>query len=169
MACAAQSLSRSVPAVTAAQRPFAWPVFAIAQAKHVAVQVVSQQTPSTHARDVHSFPMVHVAPLAFRATQVPPTQKLAVTHCKSVVHPCRHPSAAHTADWQSTTAGPVQTPLLQERAAVNIVPAQIASAHLVVESYLRQAPLPSQVPSRPHIAGNSVGQLSSGSVPACTG
>jgi hypothetical protein len=139
------------------------------QATQVPVQPVSQHTPSTQARDEHSLPVVQAAPFDFRATHAPLAQWLVVGQSVSTVHPWRQPSAVHAAVLQSIAMGAVHIPLVQTRAAVNMVPEHVGSPHFVVASYFRHAPLPSHVPSRPHIAGGSAGHSSSGSFPDWTG
>jgi hypothetical protein len=57
-------------------------------------------------------------------------------------------------------------PVVQLEAAVNIVPVQEAARHCVPVAYLRQAPLPSQEPSRPQVEAAAIVHWSSGSVPA---
>jgi hypothetical protein len=71
---AAHSLSGSVPLATARHRPFACPVLPDEQALQRPEQPLSQQTPSTHALDVHCPLTLHGAPLAWVATHRPPAQ-----------------------------------------------------------------------------------------------
>ena len=59
-------------------------------------------------------------------------------------------------------------PVVQVDAAVNIVPVQEGRAHCVPAAYLRQAPLPSQAPSRPQVEAAAIVHWSSGSEPAIT-
>jgi hypothetical protein len=70
----AQSLSGSWPAGMGAQCPFAWPVFALLHALHVASHKPSQQKPSTQWPFVHSFIIVQVLPSAFFALHMPDRQ-----------------------------------------------------------------------------------------------
>jgi hypothetical protein len=68
-----------------------------------------------------------------------------------------------------TVAGVTQVPLpLQLAAGVSVFPVQVAAAHEVPEAYFRQAPLPSQKPSRPQVEAAAIVHWLSGSVPAAT-
>jgi hypothetical protein len=59
-----------------------------------------------------------------------------------------------------------QVPLpLQNEAATELPPLQLAPAHWVVAGYSRQAPAPLQVPSRPQVVVAWAGQRASGSTP----
>jgi hypothetical protein len=64
------SLSGSVPAVTAAQWPFATPVLVITQASQVPLQALVQQTPSAQNPPAHWALAVQVAPSARVGEQV---------------------------------------------------------------------------------------------------
>jgi len=57
---------------------------------------------------------------------------------------------------------------LQVAAGVSVEPVQVAAAHWVPAAYLRQAPLPLQEPSVPHVDGSWRGHWLSGSWPAGT-
>jgi hypothetical protein len=57
-------------------------------------------------------------------------------------------------------------PDVQVDGVVSIPAVQVATAHWVPTAYLRQAPLPSQEPSRPQVDAASVAHWFSGSVPA---
>src|SRR5205814_2250977 len=54
------------PAATAAQVPFAAPVFMLLQAVHAPVQALLQQKPSTQNDDAHCMPVVQVWPAPAR-------------------------------------------------------------------------------------------------------
>ncbi|MEA2699464.1 MAG: hypothetical protein QOI66_3735 [Myxococcales bacterium] len=57
----------------------------------------------------------------------------------------------------------------QREAAVSVAPTQVAGLQIVPTEYLRHWPAPSQVPSRPQLAGISSGQSLWGSVPTSAG
>jgi hypothetical protein len=57
----------------------------------------------------------------------------------------------------------------QREAAVSVDPTQVAGLQIVPTEYLRHWPAPSQVPSRPQLAGVSSGQSLRGSVPTSAG
>src|ERR1700690_1679368 len=71
---------------------------------------------------------------------------------------------------QLWVAGVGHVPLASQRdASVIVEPVHDASAHVTPCAYLRQAPAPSQTPSRPHVATVSSGHWSRGSVPTSAG
>ena len=59
----------------------------------------------------------------------------------------------------------VQTPAAQRNASVSVEPLHDGCLHTMPVGYLRHAPLPSQVPSKPQLALPSSAQSSRGSVP----
>jgi len=118
---------------------------------------------------VHSLPSVHEDPSDFRAAQAPEAQYAPAAQSASFMQPDWQPEVVHTACLQSVAVATWQVPPPQVRAGVNMAPAQAAIAHTVVESYLRQPPLPSQVPSRPHISGGSLAQSVPDGLPDRTG
>ena len=59
----------------------------------------------------------------------------------------------------------MQTPPVQREASVRVEPLHDGSLQTIPVGYLRQAPLPSQVPSKPQLALPSSGHSSRGSVP----
>jgi hypothetical protein len=67
----AHSLSGSVASLTGLQSPLVFPVFAFEHAMHSAEQAFSQQTPSTHEPDEHSWSRPHGLPFGFFGAQSP--------------------------------------------------------------------------------------------------
>ena len=59
----------------------------------------------------------------------------------------------------------MQAPPVQRKASVSVEPLHDGCLHTMPVGYLRQAPLPSQVPSMPQLALPSSGQSLRGSVP----
>src|SRR6185436_3025698 len=64
--------------------------------------------------------------------------------------------------WQAPVA-------VQVLASVSVEPVQLPGLHTVAAEYLRQLPWPSQLPSRPQVAGGSTSHSLSGSSPALMG
>jgi hypothetical protein len=135
---------------------------------HVAVQVVAQQMPCAQMPLAQSLFAVQVAPLG-RFVQTPVEQTFGDTQSVSALHdvlqaPVPQPNGSHidvVAVWQ------VPVPL-HVRAEVSVEPVQLGATQVVPAAYSRQAPMPSQVPSRAHVPAPSSGHCASGSWPAGT-
>jgi len=142
------------PAWTGRQRPFGSLVFVIRQEKHVAVQALSQQTPSMQSPDEHSLLLAHGAPLSFWAVQTPAAlQVVPATQSPSPwqTGPRHAVADAHTVlPAHAIAAGRTQVPApSQAGAARNCALSHEVDPQTVPGTANRHPPLPSQVPSRP--------------------
>jgi hypothetical protein len=123
---------------------------------HEPVQALLQQTPSAQKVFTHSRPLWHAWPLAFLAVHAPLTQKLLTQSASAVQRAGRHAVVVvglhRTPPGQGAAlaAGQVPAPL-QKRCGVSWDTEHTGSAQLNVGAAKRQAPLPSQVPSRPQV------------------
>jgi len=114
----------------------------------VLLQAVSQQTPSTQLPLEQSPPTLHIVPFVSTGTQALATQWLPVEQSLLETHDVTHDEAPHAYaphDW-SVVVWQVPAPS-QVRAGVNVETLHAAATQVVPTVYLRQAPLPSQVPS----------------------
>jgi hypothetical protein len=90
------SLSGSVAAATAPHVPFTpLPFLAFVHAMQVAVQPVSQQTPSAQNPLVQPPAAAHDAPSPCLSAQTPALQNALETQSPSVLHEVRHAAALH--------------------------------------------------------------------------
>ena len=141
-----------------------------AQVWQVPPHAVLQQTPSTQNPLMQSPPTAQAVPLFSCGTQWPAAQWLPAVQSAFDPQLVAHDAAPHMYAPQSEVAGVWQTPApLQVLAGVNVVPLHIAAAQTVPATHRRQAPPPSQKPSRPQLDGRSAVHSLSGSVPPTTG
>jgi hypothetical protein len=139
----------SWPAGTLAQVP------ALPYAAHdlqVPRQAVLQQTPCSQNPELHCAAVVHDAP-GGSLPQLLFMQMLGETQSALVAQSMRHALlVAHTnGSHIDVVAGRQRPAPSQVRAEVNVDPLQEASAQVIPAGHCRQAPLPSQVPSLPHV------------------
>src|SRR5258708_16448328 len=170
---AAQSSLGSLPAWTAAQVRFFWPVRASVQAVQAPVQAVSQQTLSgEQLPERHWAAVSQASPAIFFTLQVPFEQKLPSGQSPSPLQGLAQPVMAQGLLPQAMTMPTAQVPLLsQVPTGVNLLSLeQEAGEQTCSCPGLRQALWPSQVPSWPHwdVAPPSL-PPPRGSMPADTG
>jgi len=144
-------LSGSCPTATFAQLP-RLPVSA--QDLHVPVQVELQQTPCWQSPDAHSVAPAQVVPSGF-FVHVPPLQTFCAAQSAVVVQLTLQAFAvvSHTKFPHDVAVAATQVPVpLHMLAGVNVATMQLAARQVVPAAYLRQPPLPSQVPSLAQVA-----------------
>jgi hypothetical protein len=91
-------------------------------------------------------------------------------HCASPEHTVRHwPLSPQTYGSQGCPVVGRQAPALQRKASVMVDPVQEGCLHSRPVGYLRQAPAPSQTPSRPQLATPSSGHSLRGSLETSAG
>jgi hypothetical protein len=129
-----------------------------------------QHAPSSQKPELHSVAAVHVPPSGF-LPQLALMQVLGAVHSASFEHTVWQTAfAPQMKGAQLWVAGVGHVPLASQRdARVIVEPVHDASAQVTPCAYLRQAPAPSQTPSRPHVATVSSGHWSRGSVPPSAG
>jgi len=143
-----------------------------AQLTHAPRQLLLQQTPSVQNPDAHSESLAHTAPRGF-APQLPLTQLTPLTQSKSVLHvTTQAPVEGSQLNGAQSVVGPG---LQRPRPSQTFTPTTDATSHepalhTVPATWLRQAPLPSQVPSSPQVDSSDAGQrlASRGAPPAGT-
>src|SRR3954471_19505783 len=118
-----------------------------------------QQTPSAQKFEAHCDPALQMAPSGFGPqlpfTHLEPTQSLSEAQVARQM-----PVVALQLNGAQMTVGPaVHVPRpSQTRPPLTAAPSQAPGAHVVPRTKLRQAPAPSQVPSRPQVDGSEAGQ-----------
>jgi hypothetical protein len=141
-------------------------LFVALQVEQVPLQAVSQQTPSTQWPLPQSLASSHTVPFVSTGTQAVATQWLPAAQSVFARHDVAHEAAPHAYaphDW-SIDNPQVPAPS-QVRAVVNVETLHDAATQIVPTVYLRHAPLPSHVPSRPQVDIGSTVHSLSGSVP----
>jgi hypothetical protein len=125
------------------------------------VQATLQHTPSAQKPDAQSVPTLQVAPFIF-------LPQLAFTHCWPLAHWLVWVHASKQAfvvmsqvyGAQMTVGPGRQRPApSQERAPTTASPSQVPWPHGVPAVYLRHAPAPSHVPSKPQVVASAVWQV----------
>ena len=101
---------------------------------------------------------------------LPPVQtKFALMQSALLVQPVLQAPVPQLYGVQEVVPGLLQVPVpLHVDAGVSVEPVQVAAAHCVPEANSRQAPFPSQAPSRPQLVAATAVHWSSGSLPAAT-
>jgi hypothetical protein len=145
--------SGSAPAATVVHVPA---VPGSAQDWQIPLQAAAQQTPCSQKAELHSPATLHETPSGF-LPQLPFTQVLGAEHSAFVVQVVRQPAVpSQVKGAQVCVAAGVQVPFPSQRATSVIVePLHAAALQTAPLGYLRQAPAPSQTPSRPHDANPS--------------
>jgi hypothetical protein len=139
------------------------------QARQVPVQAEAQQTPCAQVPDWQSGSATQAAPRG-DLPQLPPVQTFGATQSVLLVQLVRQSPPPQTNGAQLWVVPATQVPAPSQRAArVLVDPVQLWTVHTVPDAYLRQAPIPSQVPSLPQVATASITHSLSGSVPTETG
>jgi hypothetical protein len=135
----------SWPAATGVHTPF---VPAIAQELQMLVQALAQQTPCWQKPLAHSLVVVQSTPFTF-LPQMVPLQTLPVVQSLLVAQDEAHwPLAPHVYGSHCCCVPGAQVPAPSQRPAkVAVEPEHVGAMHTVPETYSRQPPLPSQVPS----------------------
>src|SRR5262245_20889270 len=163
MLSAEHSFPGSLPAGTGVQDPFEP---ARSQAWQVPVQAELQHTLSAQNPVMHSPAALQAAPAGWRPAHfmVAPSQKELAAHPLLFVHDVPQTAPAQTYGSHALVVPAWQVPMpSQVRTEVSVAPLQARAAHSVPAANSRQAPLPSQVPSRPQVVAASLAQLSLGS------
>jgi hypothetical protein len=140
----------ATPAGTGEQVPG---LAASAQDMQVPVHALAQHTPWAQMPELHSPADAHVFPIGFLVQSLL-MQKYDVAQSVSDEQLVLQTFAAtsHSYSLHDEVVAAAQVPVpVQARGAEYVVPVQLASAHTVPPTYLRQAPLPSQVPSLPQV------------------
>jgi len=132
-----------------------------------------QQYPCAQKPESHSVAIVHAVPVGFNV-QLPALQMLGATQSASAVHVVRHavPPVLQVYFPHEPVVGAAHAPApSHRRAGVNVEPLQVAAAHTVLLTYLRQAPAPLQVPSLPQVDAAAIGHCDAtrGAAPAAIG
>lgn len=139
-------------------------------ASHWPVQFDSQQTRSTQNPDEQSPESSQESPFARRGTQVPASQNVSPMHSASFWQEVAQPPGVQrygAQDMPAVSLRQVPSPL-QMRPTTSL-PTQLEAPHAIPAGYSRQAPAPSQVPSRWQVDAPSSVQSSRGSEPAFAG
>src|SRR5262252_1750756 len=137
-----------------------------AQERHVPVQAVPQQIPSSQKPELHSAALPQVAPIGF-LPQLPALQLVGATQSASPAQMTMHLALLPQVNGaHDCAAGATHAPSPSQRdAACSIVPVQVCDAQTVPEGYLLHAPVPSQTPSVPQLCGPVSSHSLRGSVP----
>jgi hypothetical protein len=128
-------------------------------ATHAPLQATLQHTPSVQKPEAQSLSFAHAAPRGF-GPQLPATHLTPSAQSPSPVHPAKQ---AFIVGSQSYGAHSVSGPALHRPAPSHTPPPPTAApSHVPVRqtvpaAWRRQAPAPSQVPSRPHVVGSAFG------------
>jgi hypothetical protein len=112
-----------------------------------------QQMPSAQNLEAHSVPFAQFAPFILRP-QLPMTHAWPVTHCPFWVQVSKHAFFVASHEYGAQTmAGPgLQRPRpSQARAPMTAAPWHWPGLHIEPAGKRRQAPAPSQVPSKPQV------------------
>ncbi len=117
------------------------------------VQPLEQQTPCWQKPELHSAAVAQGSPSG-RLVQTPALQMLGDTQSASAVQVTLQETVV-LSHWNAPHEVPVwvaQVPVpLQSRGAVKVAAVQVAAAHCVPATCLRQPPMPSQAPSSPQV------------------
>jgi hypothetical protein len=155
-----------VPALTSAQVPSGFPVWAITHARHMAVQARSQQTRSAQWPLAHSVPAAQAWPLALAgAWQVPvaPSHTMPPVQSPSTAQRVLHAVAlAQTRLFaQAMAMRGAQVPFPSQRGAgVRVAPVHIGWPHTVLATSGRQRPGMAPVVGPAHAKQGSPHRLS---------
>jgi hypothetical protein len=141
---------------------------AMLQALQALQEALPQQTPSVHIPLRQTALLLQLDPSGLRLVQMPLWQVVPATQSRSVAQMVRQAVGPHTKLPGQATGVWVQVPVPLQALTMLFEPVQVVAPQLVPALVLRQAPVPSQVPSNPQ--GGVAGQSWCGSaLPVATG